>query len=35
MAVSIFFRIFISLNRRYKYGQIIGNSQSETRVVDA
>ena len=35
MAVSIIFRIFILLNKRYEYGQIIGNSQSEARAVDA
>lgn len=35
MAVSVIFRIFISLNNRYKHGQIIGNSQSEARAVDA
>lgn len=35
MTVSIIFRIFISLNKRYEYDQIIGNSQSEARAVDA
>ncbi len=35
MAVSIIFRIFISLNNRYNHGQIIGNSQPKARSVDA
>ena len=35
MVIPIIFRIFISLNKRYEYGQIIGNSQSEARAVDA
>ena len=35
LAVSIFLCIFISLAKRYKYGQFIGNSQSKTRAVDA
>ena len=35
LAISIFVCIFISFTKRYEYDQIIGNSQSKTRAVDA